>query len=122
MSHELRTPLNAVIGFSRCCWSGCSATSTKQEDYLRDIRDAGRHLLALLNDVLDLSKVEAGQMELEITTFDAATAFHYALSLVRERAAQHGIDLAPRRGAGAAGHPRRRAAARQVCSTCSATP
>ncbi|HEU5000139.1 MAG TPA: response regulator, partial [Lapillicoccus sp.] len=94
MSHELRTPLNAVIGFSDVLLERMFGDlNEKQEDYLRDIRDAGRHLLALLNDVLDLSKVEAGQMELAITTFDAATAFHYALSLVRERAAEHGIDL-----------------------------
>jgi signal transduction histidine kinase/DNA-binding response OmpR family regulator len=94
MSHELRTPLNAVIGFSDVLLERMfGELNEKQEDYLRDIRDAGRHLLALLNDVLDLSKVEAGQMELEITTFDAATAFHYALSLVRERAVQHDIDL-----------------------------
>jgi signal transduction histidine kinase/DNA-binding response OmpR family regulator len=100
MSHELRTPLNAVIGFSDVLLERMfGELNEKQEDYLRDIRDAGRHLLALLNDVLDLSKVEAGQMELEITTFDAASAFHYALSLVRERALQHHIglslDLAP---------------------------
>jgi signal transduction histidine kinase/DNA-binding response OmpR family regulator len=100
MSHELRTPLNAVIGFSDVLLERMfGELNEKQEDYLRDIRDAGRHLLALLNDVLDLSKVEAGQMELEITTFDAATAFHYALSLVRERALQHdielGLDVAP---------------------------
>ena len=95
MSHELRTPLNAVIGFSEVLLERMFGDlNERQEDYLRDIRDAGRHLLALLNDVLDLSKVEAGQMELELTTFDAAAAFHYALSLVRERAAQHRIGLA----------------------------
>src|SRR6476620_5430539 len=66
----------------------------RQEYHLRALRSAVRHLLARLNDVLDLSKVEAGQMELELTTFDAAAAFHYALSLVRERAAQHRIGLA----------------------------
>jgi signal transduction histidine kinase/DNA-binding response OmpR family regulator len=94
MSHELRTPLNAVIGFSEVLLERMFGDlNERQEDYLRDIRDAGRHLLALLNDVLDLTKVEAGQMELEITTFDAVSAFQYALSLVRERAAQHGIAL-----------------------------
>ena len=94
MSHELRTPLNAVIGFSEVLLERMFGDlNERQEDYLRDIRDAGRHLLALLNDVLDLSKVEAGQMELELTTFDAAGAFQYALSLVRERAAQHRIGL-----------------------------
>ena len=94
MSHELRTPLNAVIGFSEVLLERMfGELNERQEDYLRDIRDAGRHLLALLNDVLDLSKVEAGQMELDLTTFDAAAAFQYALSLVRERAAQHRVDL-----------------------------
>ena len=94
MSHELRTPLNAVIGFSEVLLERMFGDlNERQEDYLRDIRDAGRHLLALLNDVLDLSKVEAGQMELDLTTFDAPGAFQYALSLVRERAAQHDITL-----------------------------
>jgi signal transduction histidine kinase/DNA-binding response OmpR family regulator len=94
MSHELRTPLNAVIGFSDVLLAQMFGDlNERQEDYLRDIRDAGRHLLALLNDVLDLSKVEAGQMELDITTFEAEAAFQYALSLVRERAAQHRIGL-----------------------------
>ena len=94
MSHELRTPLNAVIGFSEVLLERMFGDlNERQEDYLRDIRDAGRHLLALLNDVLDLSKVEAGQMELDPTTFDAPGAFQYALSLVRERAAQHHISL-----------------------------
>ena len=67
MSHELRTPLNAVIGFSEVLLDrmfGDDLTA-RQEDYLRDIWESGRHLLALLNDILDLSKVEAGRMELE---------------------------------------------------------
>ncbi|WP_411285432.1 response regulator [Lapillicoccus sp.] len=94
MSHELRTPLNAVIGFSEVLLEGMfGELNERQEDYLRDIRDAGRHLLALLNDVLDLSKVEAGQMELEITTFPVGPALQHVLSLVRERAAQHAISL-----------------------------
>ncbi len=94
MSHELRTPLNAVIGFSEVLLERMfGELNDRQEDYLRDIRDAGRHLLALLNDVLDLSKVEAGHMQLDISTFDAQAAFQYALSLVRERAAEHRITL-----------------------------
>ncbi|MEP6630034.1 MAG: GAF domain-containing protein [Lapillicoccus sp.] len=94
MSHELRTPLNAVIGFSEVLLERMFGDlNDRQEDYLRDIRDAGRHLLALLNDVLDLSKVEAGQMQLDISTFDAQAAFQYAIALVRERAADHRIHL-----------------------------
>lgn len=103
MSHELRTPLNAVIGFSEVLLERMfGELNERQEDYLRDILGSGRHLLALLNDILDLSKVEAGQMELDLTTFPARDALQYAMSLVRERAAQHSItthlDTAPELG------------------------
>jgi signal transduction histidine kinase len=67
--------------------------NAKQEDYLRDIHSSGHHLLSLINDVLDLSKIEAGHMELNRTDFDAATALRAAVILVRERAQRHGIDL-----------------------------
>lgn len=94
MSHELRTPLNAVIGFSEVLLERMfGELNERQEDYLQDILSAGRHLLALLNDVLDLSKVEAGHMQLEITSFSAMDALTHSLSLVRERASQHGIQL-----------------------------
>jgi signal transduction histidine kinase/ActR/RegA family two-component response regulator len=103
MSHELRTPLNAVIGFSEVLLERMfGELNERQEDYLQDILGSGRHLLALLNDILDLSKVEAGQMELELTTFPARDALQYAMSLVRERSVQHGIathlELAPELG------------------------
>ena len=66
MSHELRTPLNAVIGFSDVLLEGLfGGLNERQEEYVRDIRDSGRHLLELINEILDLSKVEAGRMELE---------------------------------------------------------
>ena len=97
MSHELRTPLNAVIGFSEVLLERMFGDlNDRQADYLQDILGAGRHLLALLNDVLDLSKVEAGRMELEMTSFDVSAALAYALSMVRERAAVHriGVSLA----------------------------
>ena len=94
MSHELRTPLNAVIGFSEVLLERMfGELNDRQADYVQDILDAGRHLLALLNDVLDLSKVEAGRMELEVTTFPAADAIQGVLALVRERAGQHGVEL-----------------------------
>ena len=94
MSHELRTPLNAVIGFSEVLLERMfGELNERQADYVQDILDAGRHLLALLNDVLDLSKVEAGRMELEVTTFPAVDAIHGVLALVRERAGQHGVEL-----------------------------
>jgi signal transduction histidine kinase/ActR/RegA family two-component response regulator len=100
MSHELRTPLNAVIGFSEVLLERMfGELNERQEDYLQDILGSGRHLLALLNDILDLSKVEAGQMQLDLTTFPAHDALQYAMSLVRERSVQHSIttdvDIAP---------------------------
>jgi signal transduction histidine kinase/ActR/RegA family two-component response regulator len=100
MSHELRTPLNAVIGFSEVLLEKMfGELNERQEDYLQDILSSGKHLLALLNDVLDLSKVEAGQMELDVTTFPTRDALQYAMSLVRERSVKHSItthlDIAP---------------------------
>ncbi len=65
----------------------------KQAEYLRDILESGQHLLSLINDILDLSKIEAGRMELEPTEFDLPSALENALILVRERASRHGIAL-----------------------------
>ena len=97
MSHELRTPLNAIIGFSEVLLERLfGELNDKQDDYLKDIHASGRHLLSLINDILDLSKVEAGRMELELSTFDAAAAIANALTLVRERAQRHGIALGTR--------------------------
>ncbi len=94
MSHELRTPLNAVIGFSEVLLDRLfGELNDRQDEYVRDIWNSGRHLLELLNEILDLSKVEAGQMVLDPTTFRVSAALEYTLSLVRERAAQHGIAL-----------------------------
>ena len=94
MSHELRTPLNAVIGFSEVLLDRMfGELSPKQEEYLTDILASGRHLLSLINDILDLSKVEAGRMELELARFDLPAALENALTLVRERASRHGITL-----------------------------
>src|ERR1043166_1306615 len=75
MSHELRTPLNAIIGFSEVLLERLfGELNEKQDDYLKDIHSSGRHLLTLINDILDLSKIEAGRMELEPSTFDLASA------------------------------------------------
>ncbi len=94
MSHELRTPLNAIIGFSEVLTDRMFGDlNEKQEEYLKDIYASGTHLLSLINDILDLSKVEAGRMELEITDFHLPTALDNALTLVRERAGRRGIAL-----------------------------
>ena len=94
MSHELRTPLNAVIGFSEVLIEGMfGELNEKQLDYTQDIHSSGKHLLSLINDILDLSKIEAGRMELEVTTFDLPSALDNAVTLVRERAQRHGIEL-----------------------------
>ena len=94
MSHELRTPLNAIIGFSEVMLSGMTgALPDKQKEFMGDIRDSGKHLLSLINDILDLSKIEAGRMELDLARFDLARAMDNAMTLVRGRAERHGIQL-----------------------------
>jgi two-component system, NtrC family, sensor kinase len=94
MSHELRTPLNAIIGFSEVLTERLFGDlNEKQEEYLKDIYASGTHLLSLINDILDLSKIEAGRMELELTAFDLPQAIDNALTLVRERAGRRGIAL-----------------------------
>jgi signal transduction histidine kinase len=94
MSHELRTPLNAIIGFSEVLLQRMfGELNPKQDEYLQDVLSSGRHLLSLINDILDLSKVEAGRMELELARFDLPQALHDTLVLVRERAVRNGIEL-----------------------------
>jgi signal transduction histidine kinase len=94
MSHELRTPLNAVMGFSEALKERYfGELNEKQSEYVGDIHDSGRHLLSLVNDILDLSKVEAGRMELEPVEFDLPVALESAMALVRERAHRHAIAL-----------------------------
>jgi GAF domain-containing protein len=94
MSHELRTPLNAIIGFSEVLGERMfGELNEKQAEYTDDILSSGRHLLSLINEILDLSKVEAGRMELELTKFDLPLAIDNARTFVRERATKHGINL-----------------------------
>ena len=85
MSHELRTPLNAIIGFSEVLGERMfGELNEKQAEYTEDILSSGRHLLSFINEILDLSKVEAGRMELEVATFDLPLAIDNARTFVRE--------------------------------------
>ena len=100
MSHELRTPLNSVIGFSEVLQDQMFGTiNEKQREYLNNILTSGRHLLALINDILDLSKVESGKMKLEVSTFSLRETVDDSLVMLREKALKNGIglhmDLAP---------------------------
>ena len=95
MSHELRTPLNAVIGFSDVLLDRMfGELNERQDEYVRDIRDSGRHLLELINEILDLSKVEAGRMELDLDAVSLPDLIVHGVTMVRERASGHGIALA----------------------------
>jgi signal transduction histidine kinase len=95
MSHELRTPLNAIIGFSQVLNEKLfGEVNEKQEEYLDDILTSANHLLALINDILDLSKVEAGQVELEVTSFSLREALERGVVMVRERATNDGVQVA----------------------------
>jgi signal transduction histidine kinase/CheY-like chemotaxis protein len=95
MSHELRTPLNAVIGFSDVLLQRMFGDlNERQDEYLRDIRDSGRHLLELINEILDLSKVEAGRMELERSQVRLGQALEHGIAMVREQAVQRRVTLA----------------------------
>jgi signal transduction histidine kinase len=94
MSHELRTPLNAIIGFTQVLQQKLfGEINEKQEEYLEDIHGSANHLLALINDVLDLSKVEAGQVELEKAPFSLREALERGVVMVRERATKGGVSL-----------------------------
>ena len=94
MSHELRTPLNSVIGFSEALKDGLLGELTEsQKEYIGDIFISGQHLLSLINDILDLSKVEAGMMNLEMEAVDVNVLLSNALSIVRDKAAARRIGL-----------------------------
>ncbi|MCA1846242.1 MAG: response regulator, partial [Actinobacteria bacterium] len=94
MSHELRTPLNAIIGFSEVLVQQMfGPLNERQADYLSDILSSGRHLLSLINDILDLSKVEAGRMELELSEFAVLPVLENGVTMIRERAVAHGIAV-----------------------------
>ena len=94
MSHELRTPLNAIIGFSQVLEERMfGELNEKQLEYVRDVHESGNHLLSLINDILDLSKIEAGLIELHPVEFDVGTALDHAQTLVKDRSARRSITL-----------------------------
>ena len=94
MSHELRTPLNAVLGFSQVLQEQYfGKLNEKQADYIKDILDSGRHLLSLINDILDLSKIESGKMELELSSVRIEELIKNSLVMIKEKALIHGINL-----------------------------
>ena len=94
MSHELRTPLNAIIGFSEVLLQGMfGELNEKQREYQQDVLSSGRHLLSLINEILDLAKVEAGRLDLELSEFSLPDALDHGVTMVRERAARHGIRI-----------------------------
>jgi signal transduction histidine kinase len=101
MSHELRSPLNAIIGFSEVLKEGLAGDlSTRQKDYCAEILNSGQHLLSLINDILDLSKIEAGKMTLELEKTNLPLLLESCLSIIREKALAHNIALHTRFGAG----------------------
>jgi signal transduction histidine kinase len=94
MSHELRTPLNAIIGFTEVLHERMfGELNERQAEYVRDVLEAGRHLLSLINDVLDLSKVEAGRMELELSEVSLSATLRSGVTLHAERASRGGVSL-----------------------------
>ncbi len=94
MSHELRTPLNAIIGFSEVLRDELlGELNEEQKDYVSEVFTSANHLLSLINDILDLSKIEAGKMELKLELDDLPSTLKNAVSIVRERAHQHDISI-----------------------------
>ncbi|MCL4476615.1 MAG: ATP-binding protein [Nitrospirae bacterium] len=94
MSHELRTPLNSIIGFSEILQDGLYGNlNEKQKEYVDDILGSGKHLLNLINDILDLSKVESGKMELELSRFLLRDALDTSMTMLKEKAIKHSINL-----------------------------
>ncbi len=94
MSHELRTPLNAIIGFSQVLQKQYfGKLNEKQTQYVKDVLESGEHLLSLINDILDLSKIEAGKMELELSKVKIKDLLENSLVMIKEKALVHGISL-----------------------------
>ena len=97
MSHELRTPLNAIIGFSDVMLSSLfGALEPRYQDYMENIRDSGAHLLAVINDILDVSRIEAGRMELRPERINPSELIDAAMRLIRDRAHEQSLSLTRR--------------------------
>jgi PAS domain S-box-containing protein len=94
MSHELRTPLNAIIGFSEVLRDQYfGKLNEKQTEYVNDVLESGRHLLSLISDILDLSKIESGKTELQLSEANIKRILENSLIMVRERCVRHGINI-----------------------------
>jgi two-component system CheB/CheR fusion protein len=94
MSHELRTPLNAIIGFSEVLYDQkFGPLNETQRDYLNDVLESSKHLLSLINDILDLAKVESGKMELALSNFSLKELLAHSLVFIKEKAFKHNIEL-----------------------------
>jgi PAS domain S-box-containing protein len=94
VSHELRTPLNAILGFSEVLLEQMfGPLNAKQEEYLRDILSSGKHLLSLINDLLDLTRIEAGKLELQQRALNLRYLLERSLVMVKDRAVAHNITL-----------------------------
>jgi len=94
MSHELRTPLNHIIGFTELVMDRhFGELNAQQAEFLQDVAHSGKHLLALINDILDLAKVEAGKLELEVSEVDLGELLQVSLSMIKEKSLKHGIRL-----------------------------
>lgn len=95
MSHELRTPLNSIIGYSETLSQGIFGPvgSPKNLEYIQDIHNSGQHLLELISDILDISKIEAGEVEIDNSEFDLAVIAYAAIRMIKERASQNGVEI-----------------------------
>ena len=96
MSHELRTPLNAIIGFSEVIQNeimGKAHKNPRYVDYARDIRQAGIHLLGVINDILDIAKIEAGQLDLREDVFQTGETLDVCVKMLADQASESGLQL-----------------------------